>query len=53
MATGLSSIALGAVDENLRDHEVFSYEGPFGVGYWWLCCLMRGKSDLFSIFYWM
>ncbi len=26
-------IALGSVDENLRDHEVLSYEGPFGVGY--------------------
>jgi AmmeMemoRadiSam system protein B len=26
-------IALGCVGENLRDHEVLSYEGPFGVGY--------------------
>ncbi|HJQ24102.1 MAG TPA: AmmeMemoRadiSam system protein B [Blastocatellia bacterium] len=26
-------VALGGVDENLRDHEVLSYEGPFGVGY--------------------
>jgi AmmeMemoRadiSam system protein B len=26
-------IALGSVDENLRDHQVLSYEGPFGVGY--------------------
>jgi AmmeMemoRadiSam system protein B len=26
-------MALGVVDENLRDHEVLSYEGPFGVGY--------------------
>lgn len=26
-------IALGAVGSNLRDHEVLSYEGPFGVGY--------------------
>lgn len=26
-------VALGAVDGNLRDHEVLSYEGPFGVGY--------------------
>jgi aromatic ring-opening dioxygenase LigB subunit len=26
-------IALGSVDENARDHEVLSYEGPFGVGY--------------------
>jgi MEMO1 family protein len=26
-------IALGAVDENLTDHQVLSYEGPFGVGY--------------------
>ncbi|HXG93007.1 MAG TPA: AmmeMemoRadiSam system protein B [Blastocatellia bacterium] len=26
-------IALGSVGENLRDHQVLSYEGPFGVGY--------------------
>ncbi|HST21228.1 MAG TPA: AmmeMemoRadiSam system protein B [Blastocatellia bacterium] len=26
-------IALGSVDENPRDHQVLSYEGPFGVGY--------------------
>ena len=26
-------VALGGVDENLRDHQVLSYEGPFGVGY--------------------
>jgi AmmeMemoRadiSam system protein B len=26
-------IALGSVDCNLRDHQVLSYEGPFGVGY--------------------
>lgn len=26
-------IALGTVDENLNDHQVLSYEGPFGVGY--------------------
>jgi AmmeMemoRadiSam system protein B len=26
-------IALGTVDSNLRDHQVLSYEGPFGVGY--------------------
>ncbi|MEN3331541.1 MAG: hypothetical protein V7641_906 [Blastocatellia bacterium] len=26
-------IALGGVDANLRDHQVLSYEGPFGVGY--------------------
>jgi AmmeMemoRadiSam system protein B len=26
-------VALGAVNEDLRDHEVLSYEGPFGVGY--------------------
>ena len=26
-------IALGTVGENLRDHQVLSYEGPFGVGY--------------------
>jgi len=26
-------IALGAVDENLRHHQVLNYEGPFGVGY--------------------
>jgi AmmeMemoRadiSam system protein B len=26
-------IALGSLGENLRDHQVLSYEGPFGVGY--------------------
>jgi aromatic ring-opening dioxygenase LigB subunit len=26
-------IALGVVGHNLRDHQVLSYEGPFGVGY--------------------
>lgn len=26
-------IALGAVDQTPRDHQVLSYEGPFGVGY--------------------
>ena len=26
-------IALGSVDEFPRDHQVLSYEGPFGVGY--------------------
>ena len=26
-------IALGALDQNPRDHQVLSYEGPFGVGY--------------------
>jgi MEMO1 family protein len=26
-------IALGSVAGNLRDHQVLSYEGPFGVGY--------------------
>jgi AmmeMemoRadiSam system protein A len=26
-------IALGAVDQNPREHQVLSYEGPFGVGY--------------------
>ena len=26
-------IALGCVGANLRDHQVLSYEGPFGVGY--------------------
>lgn len=26
-------MALGAVGENLSEHEVLSYEGPFGVGY--------------------
>ncbi|MEW6211308.1 MAG: AmmeMemoRadiSam system protein B [Acidobacteriota bacterium] len=26
-------VALGSVRENLRDHQVLSYEGPFGVGY--------------------
>jgi MEMO1 family protein len=26
-------VALGSLDGNLRDHQVLSYEGPFGVGY--------------------
>jgi MEMO1 family protein len=26
-------VALGTVGRNLRDHQVLSYEGPFGVGY--------------------
>jgi aromatic ring-opening dioxygenase LigB subunit len=26
-------VALGSVGENMRDHQVLSYEGPFGVGY--------------------
>jgi MEMO1 family protein len=26
-------VALGGVDEKPRDHQVLSYEGPFGVGY--------------------
>ena len=26
-------VAIGSVAEDLRDHEVLSYEGPFGVGY--------------------
>jgi aromatic ring-opening dioxygenase LigB subunit len=26
-------IALGSAGENLRHHQVLSYEGPFGVGY--------------------
>lgn len=26
-------IALGALDQNPREHQVLSYEGPFGVGY--------------------
>ncbi|HXG65743.1 MAG TPA: AmmeMemoRadiSam system protein B [Blastocatellia bacterium] len=26
-------VALGSVGEQLRDHQVLSYEGPFGVGY--------------------
>lgn len=26
-------VALGAISESPRDHEVLSYEGPFGVGY--------------------
>ncbi|HKP11273.1 MAG TPA: class III extradiol dioxygenase subunit B-like domain-containing protein [Blastocatellia bacterium] len=26
-------VALGGVGRNLRDHQVLSYEGPFGVGY--------------------
>jgi MEMO1 family protein len=26
-------VALGSVEEDLRDHQVLSYEGPYGVGY--------------------
>ncbi|MEK6304010.1 MAG: AmmeMemoRadiSam system protein B [Acidobacteriota bacterium] len=37
-------IALGSVDESPRDHEVLSYEGPFGVGYM-VAVLLENKSD--------
>jgi aromatic ring-opening dioxygenase LigB subunit len=37
-------IALGSVDENPRDPEVLSYEGPFGVGTWSRCLWMRAKE---------
>ena len=26
-------VALGSVDQHIREHQVLSYEGPFGVGY--------------------
>jgi aromatic ring-opening dioxygenase LigB subunit len=37
-------IALGAVDEDLRDCEVLSYEGPFGVGYMVAVLSEQGRS---------
>lgn len=36
-------IALGAAGENLRDQEVLSYEGPFGVGY--MVAVLSEKKD--------
>lgn len=38
-------IALGSVDESPRDHQVLSYEGPFGVGYMVAVLLDENKSD--------
>ena len=39
-------IALGSVDESPRDHQVLSYEGPFGVGYMVAVLLDENKSDV-------
>jgi aromatic ring-opening dioxygenase LigB subunit len=36
-------IALGSVEGNLRDHEVLSYEGPYGVGYMVAVLLDEGR----------
>ena len=38
-------IALGSVGENLRDHQVLSYEGPFGVGYM-VAVLLEMKTEI-------
>ncbi|MFY9611697.1 MAG: AmmeMemoRadiSam system protein B [Blastocatellia bacterium] len=38
-------IALGAVDEAPRDHQVLSYEGPFGVGYMVAVLLDENAKD--------
>jgi len=37
-------VALGCVGENLRDHQVLSYEGPFGVGYM-VAVLTEGRTE--------
>ncbi|MEK6325728.1 MAG: AmmeMemoRadiSam system protein B [Acidobacteriota bacterium] len=38
-------IALGTVGQNLRDHQVLSYEGPFGVGYMVAVLADANRSD--------
>jgi aromatic ring-opening dioxygenase LigB subunit len=38
-------IALGSVDESPRDHQVLSYEGPFGVGYMVAVLLDENNRD--------
>ena len=38
-------IALGTVGETLRDHQVLSYEGPFGVGYM-VAVLLEMKTEI-------
>jgi AmmeMemoRadiSam system protein A len=38
-------IALGAVGEHLGEHQVLSYEGPFGVGYM-VAVLAEGDGDI-------
>jgi MEMO1 family protein len=38
-------IALGSVDQSPRDHQVLSYEGPFGVGYMVAVLLEVNKSE--------
>ncbi|MFY9572755.1 MAG: AmmeMemoRadiSam system protein B [Blastocatellia bacterium] len=38
-------IALGAVGEDLRENEVLSYEGPFGVGYMVAVLADAGRRD--------
>ncbi|MBF7096682.1 AmmeMemoRadiSam system protein A [Alkalibacter mobilis] len=44
---GLRSIvmALGAADKMVTDPEVYSYEGPFGVGYMTAGIEIKGESD--------
>jgi MEMO1 family protein len=38
-------IAIGAAGENLPDHRVLSYEGPYGVGYMVAVLLDQGPPD--------
>jgi AmmeMemoRadiSam system protein B len=38
-------IALGSVGENVSDHQVLSYEGPFGVGYMVAVLADAGRHD--------
>jgi len=40
-------IALGAIGENLRDHQVLSYEGPFGVGYM-VAVLLENRTEVYG-----
>ena len=38
-------IALGSVGENLSDHQVLSYEGPYGVGYMVAVLVDAGRRE--------
>ena len=38
-------VAIGSVFENLKDHEVMSYEGPFGVGYMVAVLVDTNRND--------
>jgi len=39
-------IALGSAGENLRDHQVLSYEGPFGVGYMVAVLIDKNREEI-------